>query len=139
MVVAQHIIMTFCKRRLPAHASCARLCVPIPLCTMRQAVALTVFTLLAVLHFAACHPTRYPRHPKPDCKAAAPILSYHVHVVFGFNQFDAAMAVRNRTIERFKYERVLQNLTIKRSQRNHPTDPCSGLIVTAATTTVGFA
>ncbi len=61
-----------------------------------------LITLVALLHTATAHPTRYPRHPKPDCKAAAPILSYHVHVVFGFNQFDAAMAVRNRTIERFK-------------------------------------
>jgi hypothetical protein len=64
--------------------------------------ALVFAAVLAALHSAAAHPTRYPRHPKPDCKAAAPILSYHVHVVFGFNQFDEAMAVRNRTIERFR-------------------------------------
>jgi hypothetical protein len=69
---------------------------------MRPVTALILLTFLAALYSAAAHPTRYPRHPKPDCKAAAPILSYHVHVVFGFNQFDAAMAVRNRTIERFK-------------------------------------
>ena len=54
---------------------------------MRQAVAVTVLTFLAIIHCAACHPTRYPRHPKPDCKAAAPILSYHVHVVFGFVEY----------------------------------------------------
>ena len=69
---------------------------------MQPVLFLSAVTILAVLHTAASHPTRYPRHPKPDCKAAAPILSYHVHVVFGFNQFDAAIAVRNRTIERFK-------------------------------------
>jgi hypothetical protein len=74
----------------------------VPIIIMRPVWFLSAFTILAILHTAASHPTRYPRHPKPDCKAAAPILSYHVHVVFGFNQFDAAMAVRNRTIERFK-------------------------------------
>ena len=56
-----------------------------------------------MLHLTAAHPTRYPKHTKPNCSSLdPPILSYHVHVVFGFNQFDTAMAVRNRTIERFK-------------------------------------
>jgi hypothetical protein len=68
--------------------------------------SLFVFKLaffLAVLHSAAAHPTRYPKHVKPNCSSLdPPILSYHVHIVFGFNQFDTAMAVRNRTIERFK-------------------------------------
>ena len=70
---------------------------------MRSFFVLTFAFCLAVLHLTAAHPTRYPKHTKPNCSSLdPPILSYHVHVVFGFNQFDTAMAVRNRTIERFK-------------------------------------
>jgi hypothetical protein len=107
---------------------------------MRQFIALSVaVAFAALLCSTAAHPTRYPRHPKPDCKAAAPILSYHVHIVFGFNQYDTAIAVRNRTIERFKYEYRAAIRKLNNMLNAIIPGACSAPTAMAATTTAACA
>ncbi len=65
-----------------------------------------LIALVALATVTQAHPTRYPNAESPNCSAVDPllqpdILSYHVHIVFGFNQLEAATRLRDITRARF--------------------------------------
>ena len=76
---------------------------------MKQRVSTALLVLAAALALcgrpAGAHPQALPKGvPRPDCDAAAPILSYHVHIVYDCmdaKQVADAIALQNLARKRF--------------------------------------